>query len=76
MESQSKAPLHRRGFGKSEHPSDMAETHTLTIMLLFFLVVNSKGKLVHVVLFPVCREMCDCRTKMCYFHLLVFLCSH
>lgn len=53
MESQSKASLHRRGFGKSEHPSDMAETHTLMIMLLFFLVVNSKGKIMHVFLFPV-----------------------
>lgn len=53
MESQSKASLHRRSFGKSEHPSDMAETHTLTIMLLFFLVVKSKGKLMHVFLLPV-----------------------
>lgn len=52
MESQSKASLHRSGCGKSEHPSDMAETHTPMIMLLFFLVVNSKGKLVHVILYP------------------------
>lgn len=65
-----KVRLHSTGeaLEKSEHPSDMAETHTLTIMLLFFSVVNSKGKLMHV-----CREMCDCWTKMCY--LLVLLSS-
>lgn len=49
MESQSKTSLHTEVFGNQSSPSDMAETHTFSIMLLFFLdyvlLTNSKGKI-------------------------------
>lgn len=75
MESQSKTSLHTKVFRNQSSPSKMAETHTFSVMLLFFLdyllLTNSKGKIIWGNNFSLCRKMCTCWSKVCYLHLLV-----
>lgn len=80
MESQSKTSVHRKVFENQSSPSDMAETHTLLKMLLFFLghllLTNAKGKIIWGIIFSLCRKICTCWPEVCSHHLLVSFSSY